>query len=78
MKVIGTAGIYLLISLSYLCSNILGPGERDAHAHAQNVCFCLISISLFGCVHNCKMDLEKLEQVYTDHVYTVTSIICEK
>lgn len=24
------------------------------------------------------MDLEKLEQVYTDHVYTVTSIICEK
>lgn len=25
-----------------------------------------------------KMDLEKLEQVYTDHVYTVTSIICEK
>lgn len=52
MKVIGTAGVYLLISLSYLCSNILGPGERDAHA--QNVCFCLISISLLGCVHNCK------------------------
>lgn len=55
MKVIGTAGVYLLISLSYLCSNILGPGERDAPAHAQNVCFCLISISLLGCVHNCKM-----------------------
>lgn len=25
-----------------------------------------------------KKDLEKLEQIYTDHVYTVTSIICEK